>query len=49
MDLKLKRLRALVTGASRGLGFAAALGLVREGVDVAHNSRSADSLRRASD
>jgi 3-oxoacyl-[acyl-carrier protein] reductase len=49
MDLKLQGLRALVTGASRGLGFATALGLVSEGVEVAINSRSADSLRLATD
>jgi 3-oxoacyl-[acyl-carrier protein] reductase len=44
MDLKLQGLRALVTGSSRGLGFATALGLAREGVQVALNSRSSDSL-----
>jgi 3-oxoacyl-[acyl-carrier protein] reductase len=49
MDLKLQGLRALVTGASRGLGFATALGLAREGVEVAMNSRSADSLQRAAE
>jgi 3-oxoacyl-[acyl-carrier protein] reductase len=49
MDLKLQGLRAFVTGASRGLGFATALGLVSEGVEVAINSRSADSLRLATD
>jgi hypothetical protein len=30
MDLKLKGLSALVTGASKGLGYATALGLARE-------------------
>jgi 3-oxoacyl-[acyl-carrier protein] reductase len=44
MDLKLQGLRALVTGASRGLGFATALGLAREGAIVTLNSRSADGL-----
>ncbi len=39
MDLQLKDLRALVTGASRGLGYAAALTLAREGCRVAINSR----------
>lgn len=39
MDLKLKDKRALVTGASRGLGYAVALGLAREGCRVAVNSR----------
>ncbi|PIZ25986.1 MAG: short-chain dehydrogenase, partial [Chloroflexi bacterium CG_4_10_14_0_8_um_filter_57_5] len=39
MDLNLKDKRALVTGASRGLGYAVALGLAREGCRVAINSR----------
>jgi 3-oxoacyl-[acyl-carrier protein] reductase len=39
MDLKLKELRALVTGSSRGLGYATALALAREGCLVAINSR----------
>ncbi|MDP3185474.1 MAG: SDR family oxidoreductase [Anaerolineales bacterium] len=39
MDLQLKDKRALVTGASRGLGYAVALGLAREGCRVAINSR----------
>ena len=49
MDLMLQGLKAFVTGASRGLGFATALGLAREGVEVALNSRSTDSLRLAAD
>lgn len=44
MDLHLKGLRALVTGASRGLGYATALGLAREGVGVALNSRDSEKL-----
>ena len=47
MDLKLKGLSALVTGASRGLGFATALGLVKEGVRVAISSRSAENIEAA--
>jgi len=47
MDLHLKAKRALVTGASRGLGYAVASGLAREGADVAINSRSADKLRKS--
>jgi len=44
MDMQLNRKRALVTGASRGLGYATALGLAREGCRVAINSRNPDSL-----
>jgi 3-oxoacyl-[acyl-carrier protein] reductase len=39
MDLNLKNKRALVTGSSRGLGYAVALGLAREGCRVVINSR----------
>jgi 3-oxoacyl-[acyl-carrier protein] reductase len=39
MDLQLKDKRALITGSSRGLGYAVALGLAREGCRVAINSR----------
>jgi 3-oxoacyl-[acyl-carrier protein] reductase len=39
MDLQLKDKRALVTGSSRGLGFATAHALAREGCAVAINSR----------
>jgi 3-oxoacyl-[acyl-carrier protein] reductase len=41
MDLHLKNKIALVTGSSSGLGYAAALGLAREGCRVAVNSRDA--------
>jgi 3-oxoacyl-[acyl-carrier protein] reductase len=47
MDLKLKGKRALVTGASRGLGYAAARGLALEGAQVAINSRSKENLEEA--
>ncbi|MDD5466277.1 MAG: SDR family oxidoreductase [Anaerolineales bacterium] len=47
MDLKLDGLKALVTGASRGLGYAVALGLAREGCQVAINSRDLASLTQA--
>lgn len=49
MDLQLKDKRALVTGSSRGLGFATARGLVREGAQVAINSRNKDNLKVAYD
>ena len=40
MDLHLKDKRALITGSSRGLGYATALALSREGCRVAINSRN---------
>jgi len=49
MDLKLQGKRALVTGASRGLGFAIALGLAREGASVALNGRNQVNLADAAD
>ncbi len=55
MDLQLKNKRALITGASRGLGYATALALLQEGCKVVINSRdeirlqaAAESLRSAS-
>lgn len=47
MDLGLNGRRALVTGASSGLGLACAQALAAEGVAVAIASRSADRLRDA--
>lgn len=47
MDLGLKGKRALVTGASRGLGAAAAMALAAEGVDLYINSRSEEGLKAA--
>jgi 3-oxoacyl-[acyl-carrier protein] reductase len=49
MDLKLNGLRALVTGASRGLGFATAKLLAAEGCRVAINSRGAEKLKIAAE
>ena len=49
MDLGLKNKRALVTGASRGLGFATASMLAREGCRVAVNSRSEENARTAAE
>lgn len=47
MDLGLKGKRALVVGASRGLGYATAKALAAEGVHVAINSRNAEILNAA--
>ena len=49
MDLGLKGKVALLTGASRGLGFATAKALAQEGVDIAINSRDQKSLAKAGD
>ncbi len=49
MDLHLKDKRALVTGASRGLGYATALALLNEGCKVAINSRDEAKLKVAVD
>ena len=49
MDLQLKNKCALVTGASRGLGYAVTLGLLREGCRVAINSRDDVKLRTAAE
>jgi 3-oxoacyl-[acyl-carrier protein] reductase len=47
MDLMLKGKKALVTGASRGLGYAVAFGLAQEGCQVAINSRDSGNIMRA--
>lgn len=47
MDLGLKNKVALVTGASRGLGYATARQLLLEGARVVINSRSMDKLEKA--
>ena len=47
MDLHLKNKSALVTGASRGLGYATALALAREGCRVAINSRDEGKIKAA--
>ncbi len=49
MDLKLKDRVALVTGASRGLGYATARQLLLEGAKVVINSRSPEKLTRSCD
>ena len=47
MDLGLKDKKAFVTGSSRGLGFASALTLAREGCQVVINGRERDRLEVA--
>lgn len=47
MDLMLAGKRALVTGASRGLGYATAFGLASEGARVTINSRNTESIEKA--
>jgi 3-oxoacyl-[acyl-carrier protein] reductase len=47
MDLQLNGKRAIVTGASRGLGFATARGLALEGCKVAVNSRDNKNITTA--
>jgi len=49
MDLGLKSKRALVTGSSRGLGYAAALALAKEGCKVAINGRDEAKIKSVAD
>ncbi len=49
MDLQLKEKRALVTGASRGLGYATALTLAGEGCRVAINGRDEAKIKAAAE
>lgn len=49
MDLGLKGRRTLVCGASKGLGYAVAEALLREGSQVMINGRSEESLRAAAE
>lgn len=49
MDLGLKDKRAFIAGSSRGLGFATALTLAREGCQVAVNSREQENARAAAE
>ena len=47
MDLGLKGKRAVVTGSTAGIGFAAALGLAREGASVVVNGRTPQRVEAA--
>lgn len=47
MDLRLKDKIALVTGSSKGLGYATALGLAKEGCKVAVNGRDEERVKQA--
>ena len=49
MDLGLAGKRAVITGASKGIGLGCAVALAREGCDVALAARSADVLARAAE
>lgn len=49
MDLGLKDKRAFIAGSSRGLGFATAWTLAREGCSVAVNSREEDKAKTAAE
>lgn len=49
MDLQLRGSRALITGGSRGIGFACAMQLALEGCEVALVSRSVADLEKAAD
>ena len=45
--MKLKKKKAIVTGANQGLGYAIALAFIQEGADVAFCARDSEKLERA--
>ena len=47
MDLKIKNKNAIICASSKGLGYASALALAKEGVNVTINGRSQESLIQA--
>ena len=49
MDLQLRGKRSLVTGSTAGIGFAAAVGLFREGASVIINGRTPQRAEEAVD
>ena len=49
MDLGIRGRKALLSGASRGLGKAAAIALARDGVDITILARTRDTLERTSE
>ena len=49
MDLRIGKRRAVVAGASAGLGFSSAMALAREGVELFISARGADRLHAAAD
>ena len=49
MDLRLDDKRALVTGSTRGIGYAIAEGLAQEGAEVTINGRSAERVAEATE
>ena len=49
MDLGIRGRKALLSGASRGLGKAAALALARDGVDITILARTRDTLERTAE
>lgn len=49
MDLRLSGKRVLITGASKGIGYACALAFAREGAQPILVARNPEGLRKAAD